>query len=124
MLDLNTSISVSDPDGDTVTLSKVSGPGWLTLSTTGAISGKPSLSDRGRAELVVDASDGALNTTATITIQVNLDAGLPSRGLKGYQGETIAHRHAQVGGLRRFRLSLRPEEMQQQFQLLSLPLVI
>lgn len=72
--DLNTSISVSDPDGDTVTLSKVSGPGWLTLTTTGAISGKPALSDRGRAELVVDASDGALNTTATITIQVNFDA--------------------------------------------------
>ncbi len=72
--DLNISVSVSDPDGDTVTLSKASGPGWLTLSKSGVISGKPSMSDRGRTELVVDASDGTLTTTATIPVQVNFDA--------------------------------------------------
>lgn len=61
-----------DPDiGDTLSFSKVSGPAWLQVGATGAISGTPSVSDAGQGSYVLRATDLLGNTRdATMTIAV------------------------------------------------------
>ena len=53
-IDVNT--DVMDPDGDTLTFSKVSGPTWLTVSGVGVLGGTPSVG--GTFVFVVRADDG------------------------------------------------------------------
>ncbi|MCK5000846.1 MAG: cadherin-like domain-containing protein [Anaerohalosphaera sp.] len=48
----------TDPDGDPLTFSKVSGPAWLTVHPGGAIDGTPSASDTGSNQWVVQVDDG------------------------------------------------------------------
>lgn len=50
--------------GEVLVFAKVSGPAWLNVSPEGELSGTPSLSDTGAAELVVAVTDLFNNTTA------------------------------------------------------------
>lgn len=63
-----------DPDlGDTVTLSKVSGPSWLQVAADGELSGTPSSTDAGTNTFIVRATDLLGNqSNATLTIPVFL----------------------------------------------------
>jgi hypothetical protein len=47
----------SDPEGDTKTFAKVSGPAWLSLDTNGCYHGTPSLSDVGTNVFVLSVAD-------------------------------------------------------------------
>ncbi len=75
----NQVITGTDPDGDALTFSKVSGPTYATVTTTNATSGNialaPGFADAGTASLVVRATDtGALTNDKTLTITVtNVD---------------------------------------------------
>lgn len=60
-----------DPDGDSLTFSKVSGPAWLSVAGNGAISGTPGAGDGGENTFVVRATDpsGASDdTTVSVTV--------------------------------------------------------
>ena len=61
-----------DDNGDTLTFAKISGPSWLTVSTSGALSGTPTISDAGLNSFVVSVSDGdfaAVEGTLEIAVQ-------------------------------------------------------
>lgn len=60
----------SDGNGDTLTFSKLSGPGWLSVASDGTLSGEPNASDVGLNEFFVQVSDGGLSSSATISIDV------------------------------------------------------
>src|SRR5207253_3812027 len=67
-------ITGSDPDGDALSFTKVSGPTYVTMTTTNATSGNvhlaPGFSDAGTASVVAQASDGTLNNQKTFTVTV------------------------------------------------------
>lgn len=61
----------SDPNGDTVTFSKSSGPAWLSVAGNGALSGTPFSGDVGTNSFVVRAADpSGLFNTATMNVVV------------------------------------------------------
>jgi predicted esterase len=61
----------SDADaGDTLTYSKVFGPAWLAVSSTGALSGTPGNSQVGANNFVVQVNDGTVSVTAALNITV------------------------------------------------------
>ncbi|MDH3475616.1 MAG: M12 family metallo-peptidase [Rhodospirillales bacterium] len=60
----------SDPDGDLLTFSKVSGPAWLQVASNGALSGTPAIGEDGDNVFIVRVSDGTLSDDATLTIRV------------------------------------------------------
>jgi autotransporter-associated beta strand protein len=65
-------LSASDVDaGDTLTFAKVSGPAWLSVSASGALSGTPTNAQVGLNVFVVSASD-ASNATVTATLNVTV----------------------------------------------------
>ena len=66
----------SDANGDALTFTKLSGPTWLNLSSDGIISGTPGEDDIGSNEFVIQVSDGALSSSATLIIEV-LDNSTP-----------------------------------------------
>src|ERR1051326_7355572 len=72
-------ITGSDPDGDALTFTKVSGPTYLTVTTTNATTGNihlaPGFSDAGTASATVQAADaGGLNNQKSLTVTVtNVD---------------------------------------------------
>ena len=62
----------SDPDaGDTITISKVSGPAWLTVAGNGALSGTPGTSDAGLNTWPVRATDNH-GATADTSLQITV----------------------------------------------------
>jgi hypothetical protein len=64
--------NASDPNGDTVTYAKVSGPTWLNITTSGLIFGTPANTDANTNTFVVSARDSlGLSNTATLFIYVN-----------------------------------------------------
>jgi PKD repeat protein len=71
-------ISATDPDGNPITFSKVSGPTYMTVTTTnpgtGSATGNihlaPGFADAGVAAATVRASDGALNADRGFSITV------------------------------------------------------
>ncbi|EDY84021.1 Putative Ig domain family [Verrucomicrobiia bacterium DG1235] len=73
---MDTSISFSDADGDTLSYSaKLADgsdlPSWLTInSTTGELSGTPTNDDVGEISVVVTASDGAYTASDTFNLAV------------------------------------------------------
>ncbi len=69
--------SASDPDGDTLIFSEISGPAWLGVGPDGTLSGTPAISDIGTNSFVVSATDpsGGTSSNATMTILVN---GVPA----------------------------------------------
>jgi len=64
----------SDPDGDTLTFSKVSGPTWLAIASDGALSGTPVQSDQGTNVWTVRVSDGDKTDDASLQIIVSTNA--------------------------------------------------
>ncbi|MEM9398656.1 MAG: DUF5060 domain-containing protein [Verrucomicrobiota bacterium] len=50
--------TATDVDGDVLSYSKVSGPGWLNVAADGTLSGTPTNSDAGNNVFVIEASDG------------------------------------------------------------------
>ena len=63
--------NASDAEGDSLSFSKVSGPDWLSVSSSCNLSGKPKNPDLGVGTYVVSVSDG-INTPveATFTLEV------------------------------------------------------
>jgi hypothetical protein len=60
-----------DPNGDTLSFAKVSGPAWLNVAANGALSGTPFSGDAGFNSFVVRATDpGGLSGSATLNITV------------------------------------------------------
>jgi hypothetical protein len=67
----NISTNAVDPEGQTLTFSKILGPAWLSVAANGAITGTPANSDAGLNTFIVRATDpgGAFaNTTMYITV--------------------------------------------------------
>lgn len=64
------SVSASDPNGDSLTFTKVSGPNWLSVAADGTLSGVPSELDLGSNSFVVSVSDGSGGDSATLNITV------------------------------------------------------
>lgn len=63
--------AASDPDADTLTFAKVSGPAWLTITPQGAIAGTPTNADIGTNSFTVSVTDsGGLSASATLFISV------------------------------------------------------
>jgi hypothetical protein len=62
--------AASDPNGGTLTYSKVSGPSWLTVASNGALTGTPTVA--GTVSAVVKVTDaGGLSDLATLTFSVS-----------------------------------------------------
>ena len=62
-------VTTNDIDGDSVTVNATKIPSWLSFDGT-TLSGTPSRSVWGQYNVVLTASDGALNTTQSFTIMV------------------------------------------------------
>ncbi len=64
--------NASDPDfGDRLTFSKISGPNWLSVSTTGALSGTPISANAGTNIFVINVADlDGLSNSASLFINV------------------------------------------------------
>ena len=60
----------SDPEGDTMTFSKVSGPAWLSVASDGSLSGTPGAGDTGLNSFTVqvDATGGSDTAVLEITV--------------------------------------------------------
>ncbi|MEI7851531.1 MAG: putative Ig domain-containing protein [Kiritimatiellales bacterium] len=66
--------SATDPDaGATLTYSKVSGPAWLSVATSGALTGTPASTNVGANSWTVQVSDG-LGGTDTAVLNITVDA--------------------------------------------------
>src|SRR6185436_16265755 len=68
-------ITGTDPDGDALTFTKISGPTFMTVTTTNATTGNihlaaASLEPLGTSSATVQASDGAASDTKSLTITV------------------------------------------------------
>ena len=65
--------NVTDPNpGDSLIFAKVSGPAWLTIAASGAVSGTPANSDAGTNTFLVSVTDsGGLSASATLYINMN-----------------------------------------------------
>jgi hypothetical protein len=72
-------LNATDPDGNPITFSLVSGPSFATVTTTNAGTGTatgnihlaPGFNDSGTFSATVRASDGTANDDKTLTITVN-----------------------------------------------------
>jgi PKD repeat protein len=87
-------LTASDPDGDALTFSKVSGPLYLTVTTTDATHGNahlaPGFSDAGSANATVRATDtGGLTSDKSFTITVNNVNRAPTANAGGPYSGTI-----------------------------------
>ena len=62
--------NASDPEGDAMSFSKVSGPSWLSVAANGALSGTPGTGDVGLNSFTVqvDATGGSDTATLEITV--------------------------------------------------------
>jgi hypothetical protein len=68
----------SDPDSDPMTFSKISGPAWLLIASSGALSGTPGAGDVGLNSFTVEVDDGQGGTDqATLEITVDAAGGSP-----------------------------------------------
>lgn len=64
--------NASDPNGDAMTFSKLSGPPWLAIGANGFLSGTPANNDANTNVFLVSTRDGAgASNTATMLIYVN-----------------------------------------------------
>ena len=63
--------NANDPNGDTMTFGKVSGPAWLSVGGDGSVGGTPLSGDVGTNNFVVSATDaGDLTNTAVMNLTV------------------------------------------------------
>ncbi|TRX56678.1 putative Ig domain-containing protein [Thalassomonas sp. M1454] len=63
---------VTDADGDTLTFTKVSGSSWLTVSSSGQLTGTPRKKDIGNHSFVVSVSDG-VNPAVQVTLNITVN---------------------------------------------------
>jgi VCBS repeat-containing protein len=79
-------VNDSDIDGDTLSAAVVSGPasGTLTLNTDGSFSYVPNAGFSGADSFVYQASDGSLQTPATVSLTVNPVAQAPVVAIDNY----------------------------------------
>ena len=76
--------NATDPNNDSLTFAKVSGPAWLNVSSSGALSGTPSSGDAGTNTFTVSATDpGNLSTNATLIVNVVGPSIIPSIAIQG-----------------------------------------
>jgi len=77
---------VSDANpGDTLTISKLDGPDWLTVGTDGSLGGTATDADAGLNRFTVQVSDGTDNTTTSLNIiVVDPNATQPANNLWGH----------------------------------------
>jgi hypothetical protein len=81
--------AATDPNGDTITFTKVSGPSWLGVAGNGALSGTPVSANIGTNSFVVRATDLAgLFGTATMNLAVT--AATPITMTVSLDGATLA----------------------------------
>ncbi|WP_444998220.1 proprotein convertase P-domain-containing protein [Aliikangiella sp. IMCC44359] len=66
----NIASDASDPNGDVLTFSKISGPDWLNVASDGSLTGIPNSSNLGNNSFTVSVSDGRLDDSATLNINV------------------------------------------------------
>ena len=81
--------SATDPDSNTLSYAKSSGPGWLSVAPDGTLGGTPGTADAGRTNRwVVEVSDGNGGTAhAVLAIEVQLSPqGYYNAWLEGYPG--------------------------------------
>ncbi len=64
--------NASDPDGDALTFSRVSGPAWLIVAPNGTLSGTPGAGDVGLNSWTVQVDDGR-GGSATATLEITVD---------------------------------------------------
>ena len=79
--DYNSSLAdnASDPDGDSLTFSKVSGPAWLIIGTDGELTGIPQVGDDGLNTFTAQIDDGNGGVATTqVEIDVLPDTKAPS----------------------------------------------
>jgi hypothetical protein len=89
--------AASDPDGQSLTYSIVSGPSWLTISSDGTLSGTPSVDDIGINSWVIEVTDPTgLSATATLEIRV-VEGDLTSLNFVNLTTSTTAN-SLMVGG--------------------------
>lgn len=70
--------SATDVDaGDSLVYSKVSGPAWLAVASSGALSGTPAAGDVGTNSFVVRVADLA-GSSVTATLNITVNAALPA----------------------------------------------
>jgi hypothetical protein len=62
----------SDPDSDPMTFSKISGPAWLIVASSGALSGTPTAGDVGLNSFTVEVDDGQGGTDQA-TLEITVD---------------------------------------------------
>jgi hypothetical protein len=63
--------SASDPDGDSLSYSKTSGPSWLTVASNGTLGGTPAPGNVGANSFGIAVSDGR-GGSATATLNINV----------------------------------------------------
>jgi Glycosyl hydrolase catalytic core/Concanavalin A-like lectin/glucanases superfamily/Putative Ig domain len=69
-----------DP-GDTLTYSKVAGPGWLLVASDGMISGTPAAGDAGMNTITIRVTDQTM-LSSDATLLINIPTGPPATPLK------------------------------------------
>jgi hypothetical protein len=84
----------SDPNGDPLSFSKVSGPAWLSVAANGTLSGTPSSGDVGVNEFTVQVAAIGGFDTATLNILVN---AAPVNQAPTFDSETISASGAKEG---------------------------
>ncbi len=71
--------NASDPDADPLTFAKTSGPAWLSVASSGSLSGTPGSADVGLNSFTVSVSDGRGGSdTAALPITVVAPLSAPS----------------------------------------------
>ncbi|MDB6065165.1 MAG: hypothetical protein JWR26_1373 [Pedosphaera sp.] len=78
----------SDPNGDTVTFSKIGGPAWLSVASSGGLSGTPLSGNVGTNSFLVRAADPA-GLFSTTTMNVAVVAAPPIVTSAGLQGTNL-----------------------------------
>lgn len=73
--------NASDPNGATLTFSKISGPSWLSIVANGTLSGTPQLADLGLNRWTVQVSSSGGTDTAILLIDVTAPGPNPPSGL-------------------------------------------
>jgi subtilisin-like proprotein convertase family protein len=73
--------NASDPNGQPLTFSKVSGPSWLSIAANGTLSGTPRLADLGLNRWAVQVSSSGGTDTAILLIDVTAPGPNPPSGL-------------------------------------------
>lgn len=94
----NLEFDAYDADGDPMSYSVISGPIWLTMSSDGTLSGRPTSADIGlnRWAIRVTAQDGADNATMLIEVRDNIveplvaEAGADQTLLAAFEETTVS----------------------------------